>query len=158
MPARNLRIYAPGLFVWVFWRVSLVSLLWEKGKFRIGPILPLSEIQRLSEMVEKNKSSWMIIYYCLIGRYCPDADKFPIKCSLGTASTSSKLYTACPPCLPGSYADTEGLAYCIKCPPGFVCPSSTRIAPWKCPSNMLARQTTCLDNIHIGWWRQNMSF
>jgi hypothetical protein len=86
---------------------------------------------------------------CGPGRYCPNADREPIPCPLGTASQIFGLSTSCPPCNGGYYANQGGLAYCIRCPPGHACPS-TRSEPKRCPSNILSRQTVCLDDIGIG--------
>lgn len=87
--------------------------------------------------------SIVVVVLLLLGSYCPDPAGPPILCPPGYANDKHGS-TECSLCPPGTYADVAGLAHCLTCPPGYYC-GSARMAPVRCPSNLLRGQTECSD-------------
>ncbi|CAF3212100.1 unnamed protein product, partial [Rotaria sp. Silwood2] len=73
--------------------------------------------------------------------YCPNPDGNPILCQPGYANNKHGR-VECDLCPSGSFADVAGLAYCVTCPPGYIC-TNARTAPMSCPLNKARGQTIC---------------
>ena len=61
---------------------------------------------------------------CPPGHMCPIADQNPVPCALGSYSSCTGQ-TCCSACAIGSYTPRVGSVYCINCPAGVRCPTST---------------------------------
>ena len=67
---------------------------------------------------------------CPIGSYCPSNSSQPQKCPAGTYGIGQGLgnVSACTPCDPGHYCDTNGLTAPVgECDAGFYCSSGSPI-------------------------------
>lgn len=119
------------------------------GKKRFFSVALLCRYINLQNLTMRLNSSCQLFLHLFLGRYCPDVDKEPVPCSIGTASSALGLHSGCSPCPMGTYADRPGLAYCIKCPPGYICTSS-RSSESRCEKDPLTGLMVCDDGIHIG--------
>ena len=65
-----------------------------------------------------------------------------VSCSLGSASAAvgAQSLSTCVPCLPGSFAHSQGMVACVPCSPGFFSNSSNSSSCDQCPSGSFSAQ------------------